>query len=172
MTTIVASVSLGGIAADTRVTGDGSYYPARKVFKVSRTVNGQIEESILGTAGHGALCTLFVEWFKQAKRDPMRLHEMIGKDAEWRDEISILELNKGGLFYWTGWGYGEQILRDSHAVGTGGAPALEALRRGASLEDAVTSAIGHDEYSGCEVQSEYLSCVPPELLPKRRRKRG
>ena len=165
MTTIVASISHGGIAADTRVTGDGSYYPARKVFKVER--NG--EESILGTAGHGALCILFVEWFKQAKRDPMKLHEMIGKDAEWRDEISILELNKNGLFYWTGWGYGEPILRDSHAVGTGGAPALEALRRGATLEDAVTSAVGHDEFSGCEVQSEYLT--PPELQPKRSRRK-
>jgi ATP-dependent protease HslVU (ClpYQ) peptidase subunit len=169
LTTIVASFSLGGIAADTRVTGDNSFYPARKVFRIQHPSFG---ESILGTAGHGAMCILFLEWFKSAKRDPLKLHEMIGKDAEWRDEISILELNKSGLYYWTGWGYGEPILRDSHAVGSGGAPALEALRRGASLEDAVTSAMGHDEYSGCDVQSEYLSCVPPELLPKKRRRRG
>ena len=164
MTTVVASVSQGGISADTRVTGDQSYYPARKVFKVIHPTFG---ESIIGTAGHGALCLVFLEWFKSPKRDPFKLHEIIGKDQELRDEISILELNHNGLFYWTGWGYGEQILRDSHAVGSGGAPALEALRRGASLEDAVTSAMGHDEYTGCEVQSEYLT--PPELLPKRRR---
>lgn len=158
MTTIVAT--LEGIAADTRVTGSNSYYPARKVFRVG--------DSILGTAGDGFMCLAFVEWFKNPKRVPKELHELIGKDAESRNAIDILEVNHEGIFAWNGWGYGEQILRDSHAIGSGGMAALEAIRRGASLVDAVTSAFGHDEYSGGEVQVEYL--VPLELLPKRKRR--
>lgn len=157
MTTIVATRE--GIAADTRVTGAGSYYPARKVFRVG--------DSILGTAGNGFMCLAFLDWFKNPKRNPRDLHELIGKETP-RDDIAVLEVNHDGIFMWDGWGYGEKILRDSHAVGTGGMAALEAIRRGASLDEAVTSAFGHDEYSGCEVQVEYL--LPVELLPKRKRR--
>lgn len=156
MTTLVANRE--GMAADTRVTGSNSYYPATKLFR--------IRDSILGTAGNGFMCLAFVEWFKTAKRNPKDLHELIGKDYD-RDDITIMELNPDGIFMWSGWGYGERVLRDSHATGTGGMAALEALRRGASLEDAVTSAMGHDEYTGCEVQVEYL--LPPELKGKRKR---
>lgn len=163
MTTVVASVSLGGIAADTRVTGDNSYYPARKVFRIDHPKG----ESILGTAGHGFMCLAFLEWFKTPKRDPKVLHEIIGKEYD-RDGIAVLELNSTGLYAWNGWGYGEQILRDSHAIGSGGQAALEALRCGRSLEDAVTRAFDHDEFSGCEVQVEYL--LPPELKSRRRGK--
>lgn len=163
MTTVVASVAHGGIAADTRVTGDNSFYPARKVFRVER--NGR--ESIIGTAGHGFMCLAFLDWFRLPKRNPKDLHEIIGKEYG-RDDISILELNSEGLFAWNGWGYGERILRDSHAVGSGSQAALEALRLGVGLEDCVKRAFDHDEFTGCEVQVEYL--MPKELKSKRRGK--
>lgn len=157
MTTIVAT--LDGIAADTRVVTGNSYYPARKVFRIG--------DSIVGTAGDGFMCLAFLEWFKNPKRKPKELHELIGKEYD-RNAIEILEVNRDGIYFWTGWGYGEKILRDSHAIGTGGMAALEAIRRGASLEEAVTAAHGHDEYTGEEVQVEYL--LPAELSPKRKRR--
>ena len=159
MTTIVASTALGGMAADTRVATSGSYYPARKLFRIG--------ESIFGTAGHGDMCLAFIHWVQTPKRDPIKLHELIGKEYE-REDISIIELNPSGIFMWSGWGFPEEVLRESHAIGTGGMAALEAIRCGKTLEDSVTAAMGHDEYTGCDIQVEYL--LPPELLPKRKRR--
>lgn len=158
MTTIVAN--LEGMAADTRVTGVGSFYPAQKIFRIGG--------SLVGTSGHGDACLVFVEWFKKQRRKPHELHAMLGGDIniEMRDEIRILELNKDGIFHWTGWGFGEKVLLPAYAVGSGGMPALEALRCGKSLEDAVRQAGGHDEYTGCGIQVEMLN----ETTPKRKRR--
>lgn len=158
MTTIVAN--LEGIAADTRVSGGITLYPARKLFRIG--------DSILGTAGDGFMCLAFVEWFKNPKRTPKELHDLIGKDADSRSGIQVIELNREGIFVWNGWGYGEKVLREYHAIGTGGQAALQALKMGAGLEDSVTAAMSHDEYTGEEVQVEYL--LPPELSPKRKRR--
>lgn len=159
MTTIVAT--LEGMAADTRVTGMGSYYPAQKVFR--------IRGSLIGTSGHGDACLVFKEWFEKPRRKPHELHAMLGGDIniEMRDEIRILELNDEGIFHWTGWGFGEKVLLPAYAVGSGGMPALQAIRDGKSLEEAVTAAMGHDEYSGCGVQVEMLH---PSGVPQRRRR--
>lgn len=149
MTTIVAT--LEGMAADTRVTGVGSFYPAQKIFR--------IRDSLIGTSGHGDACLAFKEWFERPKRKPEDLHAILGGDInlEFRDEIRILEVNPRGIFHWTGWGFGERILAEAYAVGSGGMPALQAIRDGKSLEEAVRAAGGHDEYTGCGVQVEYLS---------------
>lgn len=148
MTTIVASIAHGGMAADTRVTGAMVYYPASKLFRVG--------ESIFGTSGHGDMCLAFIHWVKTSpKRDPMKLHELIGKEYD-RDDISILELNPSGIFRWTGWGFPEHVLREADAVGSGAQAALEALNCGKGLEESVSRAMNHDEYTGCEVQVLYL----------------
>jgi ATP-dependent protease HslVU (ClpYQ) peptidase subunit len=101
----------------------------------------------------------FVEWFRSPKRKPTALHEVLGgsQNVHMRDEISILELAPDGIFYWSGWGYREEILADNYAVGSGGMAALAALRSGKNLEEAVATAIGIDEYTGCEIQVMYLN---------------
>lgn len=149
MTTIVANRE--GMAADYRVTGLGSYYPAHKIFRV--------RDSIIGTSGHGDACLAFVAWFRRPRRKPEELHAILGGDInlEFRDEIRILELNPRGIFHWTGWGFGERILSDAYAVGSGGMAALQSLRDGGSLEEAVRAAALHDEYTGCGVHVEYLN---------------
>lgn len=148
MTTIVCNRR--GMAADRRVVRHGSFYPAQKIFRV--------RDSLIGTAGHGDACLVFVEWFRRLRRKPADLHAILGGETsmEWRDEIEIIELNRRGIFHWTGWGYGEKVLADSFAVGTGGMAALEALRGGKSLKAAIEAAIGHDENTGCGVQVEML----------------
>lgn len=159
MTTIVANAE--GMAADYRVTGLGSFYPAQKIFR--------IRGSLIGTSGHGDACLAFVEWFKRPRRKPEELHAILGGDInlEFRDEIRILELNDTGIYHWSGWGFGERILADAYAVGSGGMPALQALRDGKTLEEAVRAAFGHDEYTGCGVQVELLH---PPGVPQRRRR--
>jgi hypothetical protein len=157
MTTIVCN--LEGMAADTRVTGPLAYYPATKIFR--------IRDSLFGTAGHGDMCLAFIHWAKAVKRDPLKLHELIGKEYD-RDDISILELNPTGIYKWSGWGFPEKVLADTAGVGSGHQAALAVLRAGKTPEEAIRIAMDHDEYTGCDVQVEYL--LPPELLPKRKRK--
>lgn len=156
MTTIVAT--LKGMAADTRVTGPGPFYPATKIFRVG--------DSLLGTAGHGFMCLAFVDWFKLPRRKPHQLHELIGREYS-RDDIDVLELNPSGIYRWNGWGYGEKVLRDHDGIGTGAMAAIEALRRGADLRAAVTAAMGHDEFTGCEVQVEMLKAARARKRPAR-----
>lgn len=147
------------IAGDTRVVTGGSYYHADKIFRVGN--------SLLGTAGNGFMCLAFVEWFKSQKRNPFTLHKLIGEEAD-RDDILIAEINPGGIYLWDGWGFAEKINDPFYAIGSGAMAALEALRNDHPPEEAVRRAIAHDENTGSPVQVEYL--LPPELLPKRKRR--
>lgn len=156
MTTL--AVNRECIAADTRVVTGGSYYHASKLFRVG--------QSILGTAGDGFACLGFVEWFKSPRRNPGQLHKMFGEID--RHEIIVIELNPGGIYLWNGWGFPERINDPYYATGSGGMAALEAMRDGKQPEEAVRRAISHDENTGGPVEVEYL--LPPELLPKRKRR--
>jgi hypothetical protein len=153
MTTIVAN--LEGMAADSRCVTGGAYFQVQKIHRIG--------DSLVGTAGDGFMCLAFLDWFR-GKRDPKKLHELIGEKEEMynRNDIDILELNERGLFLWNGWGYPEHILNDSYSVGSGSMAALALLREGKSLEESVKGAIGQDEYTGFPIQVEYL--LPRELM--------
>ena len=156
MTTIAANLEC--MAADTRVTVDGGVpYPATKIFRVG--------QSLFGTAGHGDMCLVMIDWLK-SNRNRSVLYKLWG-DYE-RDEISLMELNPKGLFLWTGWGVPEQIRAKHFAIGSGQQAALKGLDGGESPEEAVKSAINYDIYTANPVQVEYL--LPPELT-RRKRKR-
>ena len=71
---------------------------------------------------------------------------------------------------WSGWGVAEKVNDPFYAIGSGGMAALEAMRSGFTPEEAVRRAISHDENTGSPIQTEYL--LPPELAPKRRRKKA
>lgn len=158
MTTI--AVNRECIAADTRVINGGPFYHAPKLFRVG--------QSILGTAGDGFGCLAFVEWFKSPRRNPATLHKMFVEYD--RNDVLIAELNPGGIYLWNGWGYPERINDPMYAIGSGSMAALEAMRNGATPEDSIKRAQAHDEATGAPVQVEWL--LPPELLPRRRRKRA
>lgn len=153
MTTIAATKT--EMAADTRVSDEwsGLAYPAAKIFRVGT--------SLFGTAGHGTMCLVMIEWLKTVARNRSALYKQ-WNDYE-REQISILEINPGGIFLWDGWGVPERVLADRWAVGSGAKAALVALDHGKSPLEAVEVAANYDIFTHGEFQVEYL---------KQRRKRG
>ena len=149
MTTIVCNRE--GMAADTRVTSEGSICHEDKLFRLGL--------SIFGTAGHASVGLVLLEWLRTA-RNRDRLYKQI--PDPWRDDVLLVELNPGGIILWDGWGVGRRLNDKEYAIGSGGMPALALLRAGASLRDSVAGAIGLDECSGPPIQVEFLK-------PKRKR---
>jgi ATP-dependent protease HslVU (ClpYQ) peptidase subunit len=149
------------MAADTRVSVEdtGCSYPATKIFRIG--------QSLFGTAGHGTMCLVMIEWLKTA-RNRQTLYKQWA-DYE-REQIWLLELNPKGLFLWDGWGCPEQVHRKNFAIGSGAKAALALLDKGDAPEDAVKGAAHYDIYTAPPVQCEYL--LPPELLKRTKRKRG
>ena len=146
MTTIVANHE--GMAADTRVSVDGSaYYHANKLFRIGH--------SIFGTAGDGMMCLVMVEWLKTAQRNRHQLYKHWTENTE-RSACWLLELNPSGLYIWDGWGVPERINDKRYAIGSGQLAAIAALDSGSSLEDSVKIAARYDQYSGPPIQVEYL----------------
>jgi len=158
MTTI--AINREAMSADTRVITGGSFWHESKIFRVGN--------SLFGTVGSGFACLAFLGWYQSPRRNPLELHKMFAEQD--RDDILIFELNPGGIYAWNGWGYPAKLLDDMYAGGSGGMAALEAMRNGATPEEAIKRATAHDENTGSPVQTEYV--LPPELLPKTRRKRG
>lgn len=163
MTTIVADHE--GMAADTRVTGGGSFWHAPKIFRVQ---DRDGRESLFGTAGDGFMTLIMVEWLRTKERDRAKLYENWTEHTD-RDDVTLIELNPDGLFIWSAWGVPEKLLDTVMAIGSGGPAALAAYQSGQSLEKSVLQAIRQDEYTGEPVQVEFL--VPPELQPKKRKAR-
>src|SRR5688572_12514865 len=154
MTTIVAN--LEGMAADMRVSEEGApHYPADKIFRVGN--------SLFGTAGHGFMCLVMVDWLKTAQRSRMSLYKQLG-DYD-RDQFTLLELRvPGELYLWNGWGVPERVRANRWAVGSGAFAALSAYDKGASLKEAVEAGIQLDQYSGGTIH------VVPLKLESRKRK--
>ena len=158
MTTIAANLEC--MAADTRVSDEttGLSYPATKIFRVG--------QSLFGTAGHGSMSLVMIEWLKTG-RNRQSLYKQWA-DYE-REQIWLLELNPKGLFLWDGWGVPEQVHRKHFAIGSGAKPALALMDKGDTPEAAVSGAAHYDFYTAPPVHCEWL--LPKELLPKAKRKR-
>lgn len=159
MTTIAVCKTEGVMAADTRVVTGGSFYHATKIFRIG--------DHLWGTAGAAFPCLAVIEWLKSPKRSPFLLHRAFADQD--RDDVLLVGLGPEGICLLNGWGVFETVLDDKLAIGSGGTAALEAMRSGATAEEAVRRAMSHDECTGGHVQVEYL--LPPELLPKRRKRR-
>lgn len=153
MTTIVAN--LEAMAADTAVVCGGPLYHSDKIFRIGT--------SLIGTAGDGYMGLAFVEWFKSPRRSMQSIQKMIPLDN--RHEIIVMEVRPGGIYLWNGWGVPERLNEKFYAIGSGSMVAIEALTRGATLQDAVKSATRWDENTHAPIQYESLKAKP-------RRKRG
>lgn len=153
MTTVVASVDLGVMVADQRITGEG---PIAHVSKIVR-----IRDSIYGLAGAVMPAFLFLEWLQNTKRKRETLHKMI--EADYRSEFTVLELSEAGLALMDGWGARVPILDETYGIGTGAGIALSHMRRGMMPWDALKTSPELDECSGVygEPQVEWL--IPREL---------
>jgi 20S proteasome alpha/beta subunit len=142
------------MAADTRVTTDGAYYHADKIFRIG--------DSLFGTAGDGCMCLVMIDWLKTS-RNRQSLYKQWG-DYE-RDQVYLMQLSPKGLYLWTGWGVPELIHEARFAIGSGQAAALKGMDKGETPEQAVKGAAEYDQYTGPPVQVEYL-------IPRTKRKRG
>lgn len=167
MTTIAASVRLGCIAADRKVSStddEGSYtgwsYPARKLFKIGN--------SIFATAGNGFIALVLIEWLKTARRSRHELYRQISEDS--RGEICVLELRgvakpqypRPTLWIWDGWGVPEQVLAEHLAIGSGAKAAGALLDRNEPPELAIRGAFAHDYFSGGQIDVEHLRAPQPK----------
>lgn len=153
MTTVVASVDLGCMVADQRVTGEGA------IAHISKIV--EIRGSLYGLAGAIMPAYLFLEWLQMPKRKRETLHKMI--EADYRSEFTVLELSEEGLALIDGWGARVPLLDESYGIGTGASVALSHMRKGMKPWDAVKVSPELDECSGVfgEPQIEWLV---PEVL--------
>ena len=153
MTTVVASVDLGCMVADQRITGEGSIAHISKIVR--------IRGNLYGIAGEIMPAHLFIEWMLNPKRKREQLHKMI--DAESRSNFTIMELSERGLALMDGWGARVPLLDESYGIGTGAAIALSHMRRGMKPWEALKIPPELDECSGLfgEPQCEFL--LPVEL---------
>lgn len=165
MTTIVASVSHGCIASDTRMTGEVAIGNISKLRRVG--------DCVYGIAGCIDPAFLFLEWLerlnpKESYRKRIEaLHKMLGPDD--RDSFTAIELSDSGLSYWSGWGVRVPLKDQIWGTGTGAAIAISHVKRGMDPQEAIRAAMLEDECSGVIDEPEVMYLLPPELLPKRRR---
>lgn len=166
MTTIVASVSHGCIAADTRITGEAAIGNISKLRRIG--------DAVYGIAGHIDPAFLFLEWMerlnpKESYRKRIEaLHKMLGPED--REAFTAIELSESGLAYWSGWGVRVPIKDAVWGTGTGAAIAISHVKRGMDPQEAIGVAMQEDEYTGLIDEPEAMYLLPPELLPKRKRR--
>lgn len=159
MTTSAANLEC--LAADQRMTSGNA--PAR-IRKIRR-----IGDSLYAGAGNVSLIVVFLDWLEAPKKNlgeaRIRLYRLISEDQ--RHEFEVLELSPTGLALWDGWGARVPLLDKFYAIGSGSLSAMQAMKRGAAPEEAVSETFSLDECSGGTVECEYL--LPPELRGKRKR---
>jgi len=158
MTTVVAS--LEAMAADHRCTSEGPICHTKKIY--------QIGGNLYGLCGDVMMALYVIEWL-EGKRDREALHKSISIES--RGDIAILELSHEGLAILDGWGMRMPLLDKFYAVGSGAAPAMIALKRGADLQDAIRDAATVDEASGThpDFPPEIVYLTPRELSTRKRR---
>jgi len=163
LTTIVASVSHGCIAADRRMTCEG---PIAHVAKIHRTSDG----NLYAMAGDCMMALAFLQkWWGAPNRSYERLMKMISEDA--RSDFSLLELSPAGLAIIDGWGVRLPLLDQVYGIGTGAPIAVSHVRKGMHPGEAILEAPSLDEFSGVHAdfppQIEYLD-LPAVLQPRKR----
>lgn len=149
------------MAADQRVTGDGSLCHTKKIHRIG--------DSLFGLAGDVMAGLAVIEWLK-TKRNRSLLYKSFGDDVQWRYEMVLLELSPAGLALWNAWGTRMALLDQTYAIGTGGPVALDALENGATPEEAIRRAMKRDEYSGLFSDPDVEYLLPPELQSRRKRR--
>lgn len=155
MTTVTANHEC--MAADEMICGDG---PICHTSKLRRVGN-----SVFGYAGDAFMALTWFEWFTSPRRSPQTLHKLLGDED--RAAVAILELNPSGLVLWNGWGVPMPIRDRFYSIGAGAGMAIQAMEMGASPVDAVRAAAKYDENTR---GIEEMWLLPPELLPKRKRR--
>lgn len=133
MTVIVATRE--GMWSDSNCTTGNIYYPTEKIYRIGG--------KLVGVAGDNLAIERFLVWFRGTRKKPIATGE---------GSFSALVLTKRGLFCYEDCSLPDMILRDWHAIGTGGGVAIGALAMGADAHAAVEIACEHADGCGPPVQ--------------------
>lgn len=134
MTAIAASIITRTMAADTRMNVGDFYFPCKKIVRVGN--------KLIGAAGTNTETTKFIQYMEDLITDEFTPKPKIKKDAD----FEALVMDDEGLYYYEHDCIPNKILREFHAIGSGGAPTLAALLCGKTPEQAVKIA--------CEINSQ------------------
>jgi hypothetical protein len=143
MTTIAANIS--EMAADSKVTDGEVSFPTDKL-----TI---YKGAIIGCAGDNKAIRKFWDWYKaggKSKKAP---------DFDADATLSVLRLDKTGLWCCDTSLWWDRINNDVYAVGSGNQLALHLMKKGSSPEEAIHAACETDNNTGCPVQVIRLADV-------------
>ena len=134
MTTIVADARKGVMVSESKCTGNGSWVPMTKIFRV----NGDL----FGFAGGVNERERWLKWHRAGRKGPRpKLENFEGLLL--KPDGTLYELCSDGL---------EMLIeRGFHAVGSGGSAALGAMFAGKDAREAVEIACLIDSGSGGDV---------------------
>ena len=133
MTVIVATKT--AMYSDGRCTIGSLYFPTEKVFRIGG--------KLVGVAGDNSAIERFLAWYRGTRKKPIPTGE---------GSFSALVLTKRGLYCYEDCSLPDLVLRDWHAIGSGGAVAIGALAMGADARRAVEIACEHADGCGPPVQ--------------------
>ncbi len=134
MTTIVADARVGLMVSDSKCTGNGSWVPMTKIFRV----NGDL----FGFAGGVNEREKWLKWHRAGRKGPRPKLESF-EGLLLKQDGTLYELCSDGL---------EMLIeRGFHAVGSGGPAALGAMLSGKHAKEAVEIACLIDPHTAGDV---------------------
>lgn len=139
MTTVAANRKC--MAADTKVTDEGSLYYTTKIFVVER--------SIVGVAGDVSRTCKFLAWMRQGQ--PKDASTVLDGDDP---DFQALVLNRNGLFLYTDTCEPDKLHDPHFAIGSGCTAALAVMARPINYDPkrAVAHAARIDPYTGGKIE--------------------
>lgn len=152
MTTIVADLTMGRMAADRRVTTNDGEILATCPCKIERLEIGG-DEYLVGLAGLEGPGLIFMEWLEQGEWDepPDPIY-----DIEDDDDFTILMLSAGEMWVVDKFMRMVPVHDRWYGIGTGGNLAWAVLMAGCGMHPAMQTAIKMDPSSGDGYDIWYL----------------
>ena len=125
MTVIAASLKNLMMASDSRMNIGDANFPCQKIFKIGNM--------LVGAAGTSTAINTFFKYLEDLQKNKKTKRPEL--DAE--SELEALVMDAEGIYYYEHDCVPTKILREYHAIGCGGSPALAALMCGKNPEQAV-----------------------------------
>lgn len=151
MTTIVADVSMGYMAADLQVTTNDGEVSISCDTKIQRLELGG-DLYLVGFAGNEGPAEVFMEWIENGEWDNPP-EPMSHLDEE--DSFTAIVLGPDGLFVADKFMRLTPVHHRWYAAGSGGTYAWAILEAGCGIDKAMQVAIKMDPYSGFGYQVKY-----------------
>jgi ATP-dependent protease HslVU (ClpYQ) peptidase subunit len=144
MTTIVADLTMGYMAADRRVTSNDGNVIMACPTKIERVTIGG-DKYLVGLAGLEGPGLTWMEWFTDGSWDEPP-EPMLNLEPE--DSFSVLVLGTGKMWVVDKFMRMERLYDRWYGIGSGGTLAWAVLKAGCGVRKAMETAISMDSNSG------------------------